>query len=153
MRIRQARADDAMAMDTVLAPILVRWGSDRPRGPEHVLSHYIRHPARISCCVAETGGSIVGFQSLKRAMAGNPYDLPEGWGIIGTYVSAAAAGQGVGRVLFAESLRAAKASGLAWIDATIGTANAEGLGYYAALGFEDWRDLNGATGKRLCVTR
>jgi GNAT superfamily N-acetyltransferase len=153
MRMRQAQAADAAAMDAVLSPILERWGSDRLRGPEHVLSHYILHPARISCCVAETGGPIVGFQSLKRAMAGNPYDVPEGWGIIGTYVAADAAGQGVGRALFAQSLRAAKASELAWIDATIGAANAEGLGYYAALGFEDWRDVNGATGKRICVTR
>jgi GNAT superfamily N-acetyltransferase len=153
MRIRQANAEDAAAMDAVLSPILDLWGSSRPRGADHVRAHYILHPARISCCVAETGGSLVGFQSLKRAMDGNPYDLPEGWGIIGTYVAVKAAGRGVGRALFAESLRAAQASGLTWIDATIGAANAEGLGYYAALGFEDWRDLNGATGKRIRVTR
>jgi GNAT superfamily N-acetyltransferase len=113
MRIRQARAGGCGGDGRGPVPDPRRWGSDRPRGPEHVLARYIRHPARISCCVAETGGSIVGFQSLKRAMAGNPYDLPEGWGIIGTYVAAAAAGQGVGRALFAESLRGGEGLGLA----------------------------------------
>jgi GNAT superfamily N-acetyltransferase len=147
MRIRQAQAEDAAAMDAVLSPILERWGSDRPRGPAHVLSHYVAHPARLSCCIAEEGGRILGFQSLKRAEAGNPYDLPEGWGIIGTYVAAEASGRGVARALFNATRAMAEAAGLSRIDATIGAANAEGLAYYEALGFRTWRKTGSAVGK------
>lgn len=136
-------------MDAVLTPILERWGSSRPRGTALVLSRYIADPDRLSCAVAETEAGIIGFQSLKRASPGNPYNLPAGWGIIGTYVAAKAAGQGVGRALFGESTRFAKAEGLIAIDATIGANNSEGLAYYAALGFVEWRRLDGAVGK--CV--
>ena len=151
--IRQAGPDDAAAMDAVLTPILERWGSARPRGAALVLSHYIGHPDRLSCAVAVAEGRIVGFQSLKRATPGNVHDLPEGWGIIGTYVAAEAAGRGVGRALFLETLDAAERAGLNDIDATIGAGNAEGLAYYAALGFADWRTVGTAVGKRLRLTR
>jgi GNAT superfamily N-acetyltransferase len=153
MRIRQAQAGDAEAMDAVLTPILARWGSDRPRGSDHVLAHYIAHPARLSCCVAEEAGRVLGFQSLKRAEPGNPYDLPPGWGIIGTYVSEDAVGRGVGRALFAVSLAAAQAAGLPRIDATIGAGNADGLAYYEALGFRTWRSRGTHIGKVFDVTR
>lgn len=137
-------------MDAVLTPILERWGSPRPRGAALVLSHYIAHPDRLSCAVAVTQtGRIVGFQSLKRATPGNPYDLPEGWGIIGTYVAAEAAGHGIGRALFAVSLDAARRAGLTAIDATIAADNAGALAYYAALGFTDWRRRGTALGKCL----
>ena len=147
MEIRQARDADAAAMNAVLEPILRRWGSDRPRGAAHVRAHYIAHPDRVACAVACAGGRLVGFQSLKRAGPGNPYDLPEGWGIIGTYVAAAAAGQGCGRALFAVTRAAAEAAGLLRIDATIAAGNAEGLAYYAALGFRPWRRHGSALGK------
>jgi len=149
--IRQAVAEDAAGMDAVLTPILERWGSARPRGAALVLSRYIADPDRLSCAVAETEAGIIGFQSLKSATPGNPYDLPTGWGIIGTYVAQSAAGQGVGRALFAESMKFAQADGLSAIDATIGAENAEGLAYYAALGFVDWRRRDGAVGKCLQI--
>ena len=147
--IRQAVEADASGMDAVLTPILDRWGSARPRGVSVVLSNYINHADRLSCGVAlSRGGEIVGFQSLIRATPGNPYDLPSGWGFIGTYVAGKAAGQGVGRALFAESLAAAQRAGLQSIDATIGAENAEGLAYYGALGFTTWRPRDTAVGKR-----
>lgn len=149
MRIRRAEPADAAAMDAVLTPILEGWGSTRPRGAAVVLRHYIAHPVSLACHVAEDGERVVGFQSLKRAAPGNPYDLPVGWGIIGTYVTAGAAGTGVGRALFAASLEAALAAGLDRIDATIGATNAEGLAYYEAMGFRTWRRRGTAIGKAL----
>jgi GNAT superfamily N-acetyltransferase len=151
--IRQAGPEDARGMDAVLTPILERWGSTRERGAAVVLARYIAHPDRLSCAVAVMEGRIVGFQSLKRAVRGNPYDLPEGWGIIGTYVAAEARGTGVGRALFAVSLEVAERARLPFIDATIGAGNTEGLAYYAALGFDDWRMQGTAVGKRLTLRR
>lgn len=147
MRIRRAEAADAAALDGVLTPILERWGSARPRGADHVRAHYIEHPDSLACHLAEAEGRVLGFQSLKRAMPDNPYDLPEGWGIVGTYVAAEAAGRGIGRALFAATLRAALAAGLERIDATIGAENADGLAYYEALGFRTWRERGSAIGK------
>ncbi|USQ82285.1 GNAT family N-acetyltransferase [Ornithinimicrobium faecis] len=64
---------------------------------------------RIACTVAEREGRVIGFQSLKRAWPGNPYDVGEGWGIIGTHIHPEAGRTGLGRRLFATSLAAAKA--------------------------------------------
>lgn len=100
---------------------------------------------------AEQDGRVIGFQSLKRAWPDNPYDVAEGWGIIGTHIHPDAGRGGLGRKLFAESLAAAKAAGLQHIDATIGADNATigadneaGLAYYAAMGFVPYRDGDGA---------
>lgn len=154
MIIRPAVPEDAVAMSTVLAAILDTWGSDRPRSPGHVLSNYIDHPDRVEGSVAMTqGGTLLGFQSLKRATPGNPYDLPEGWGIIGTYVSAEATGRGVGRALFAASRASARGARIAQIDATIGATNAGALAYYAAMGFETYRKRPGAVCKRYDIIR
>lgn len=154
MIIRSAVPEDAVAMSTVLAAILEAWGSDRPRSPAHVLSNYIDHPDRVECSVAMTqDGTLLGFQSLKRATPGNPYDLSEGWGIIGTYVSAQATGRGVGRALFAASRASARGAGIAQINATIGATNEEALAYYSAMGFETYRRRPGAVCRRYDIIR
>jgi hypothetical protein len=130
---------DAAAMDAVL--ILERWGSDRLRGP-NVLAprpHLLR---------AETGGS-VGFQSLKRAM--NPYDLPEGWGIIGT-MSRRKRPDGV-RALFAvPGARQRLALAVDRRDDRCRRTR-RGWGITRRWALRTGAMQNGATGKRLCVTR
>lgn len=146
--IRPAIPDDSEGMNAVLTPILERWGSDRPRGAAYVLETYITHPHNIACTVACDAEQILGFQALKRAWPGNPFDLPTGWGIIGTYVASAAAGRGVGRALFAASRAAAAQASIAHIDATIGANNPEGLGYYGAMGFVPYKERPGAIQKR-----
>ncbi|NVK98977.1 GNAT family N-acetyltransferase [Ruegeria pomeroyi] len=148
MIVRQAGPADAAAMSAVLHPILTGWNSARSGDAETVLTRYIDDPDRLSCAVACEGERILGFQSLKLARAGNVYDLPAGWGIIGTYVAGDAGRRGIGRALFTETLAAARRAGLAHIDATIGADNAQGLPYYSALGFQTWRELDGAVGKR-----
>ena len=82
----------------------------------------------------------MGFQSLKRAAAGNRYNVPEGWGIIGTHISPRAHRRGVGTALFASSRKAANEAGLTRIDAAIGANNRMGLRYYEAMGFRTYRE-------------
>ncbi|MEM9796923.1 MAG: GNAT family N-acetyltransferase [Pseudomonadota bacterium] len=147
--VKEATAEDAAAMSQVLRDILIVWESHRPSSVAHVLAHYVNHPDRLRCSVAvNDGGEILGFQSLKRATEGNAYGLPEGWGIIGTYVGAKAAGRGVGKALFASSLDAAREANVTEIDATIGASNASGLAFYDAIGFQTYRTKPGAVCKK-----
>lgn len=150
--ITTATSDHASGMSHLLQSILLRWNSPRPYSPEHILSYYIQPPDNIKCSVALKDNKIVGFQALLRAVEGNAYEVNPGWGIIGTYVDGTEAGQGIGRKLFASSLEAARAAGLPAIDATIADWNTEGLGYYTAMGFEDYRTPEGAISKKYIVS-
>lgn len=105
-----------------------------------VRERYLETGYRVACTVALQQDRIVGFQSLARAWPGNPYDVADGWGIIGTHIRPDAGRSGVGRRLLATSLAAAKAAGLRHIDATIGADNAPALAYYAAMGFTPYRE-------------
>lgn len=148
METRVAILSDAEAMSDILAEIIADWGSDRRTDVEHVTAHYLQHPDLIQCTVAENAdGEVVGFQVLKLATAGNVYDLPLGWGIIGSYVRLDQGGQGIGQYLFAATKQAAIAAGLTKIDATIGKDNTVGLYYYEKLGFRTYRELPAAIGK------
>jgi GNAT superfamily N-acetyltransferase len=108
-----------------------------------VRERYLDPEHRIACTVAEEGDRILGFQSLKRAWPGNPYDVPEGWGIIGTHIHPEAGRRGIGRSLFEVSLTAARSTGVRHIDASIGSDNAPALAYYSAMGFAPYRDGDG----------
>ncbi|SHG82294.1 GNAT family N-acetyltransferase [Marivita hallyeonensis] len=147
--VREALAEDAAAMSQILRDILSVWKSERPSSVAHVSTHYVNHPDRLRCSVAvDDDGEILGFQSLKRATEVNAYGLPEGWGIIGTYVNAKAAGRGVGKALFASSLDAAREANVTEIDATIGAANESGLAFYDAIGFHTYQSKPGAVCKK-----
>lgn len=151
--VRPATKLDADAMSRILRRILHVWNSNRPGSAAHVTAHYVEHPDSLCCCVATgSNGDLLGFQSLKIATDGNPYDLPVGWGIIGTYVDARARGKGVGRALFTATLEAAQDARLTVIDATIGASNLAGIGYYEALGFRTYLELDGAVGKKLLLS-
>ncbi|MBP1853382.1 GNAT family N-acetyltransferase [Rhizobium halophytocola] len=143
--IRPAIAGDADGISAVLALVVAASGSDRSSDPEHVRERYLEDRNRVRCSVA-TGadGSILGFQSLKRAMPDNPYGVTPGWGIIGTYVRPGLGRLGIGRRLFASSLEAAREAALPAIDATIGADNALGLAYYEAMGFRAYRRRAGS---------
>lgn len=143
MLIRQATEDDALAMSQVLREIIALTGRPRPHDPAFTLSHYIAAPDGILCSVALDDHGAMGFQSLKRAAAGNRYDVPEGWGIIGTHISPRTHRRGVGTALFASSRKAASEAGLACIDAAIGADSPMGLRYYEAMGFRTYRESDG----------
>lgn len=152
MQIRAATPADADEMSRVLREIVAVNGRDRPSDPPFVLAHYIDHPDRIQCSVAvDHDGRILGFQSLKRASAGNRYGVAQGWGIIGTHVSPAAARRGVGAALFEASRTAAARARLPMIDATIGKDNTAALAYYEAMGFRSYRQTDTAVCKAFRV--
>lgn len=136
MKTREAVLDDAAEISGFLQELVALGKRKLPSDEEFVRSQYISHADNIRCTLVEDeDGTILGLQILKRASAGNKYDLPVGWGIIGTHVRASAARRGVGRMLFAVTLEAAKKAGLEKIDARIGASNPEALGYYESIGF------------------
>lgn len=151
---RPAAPEDAPQMSALLAEILQSWGSPRPSDPAHIKAHYIAHPDSVACTVAlGPEGEVIGFQSLRGVGAENPYDLPEGWAAIGTYVRQSGARRGVGRALFAASRAAAEAAGLTHIEAKIALDNARALAYYEAMGFRDYAEAPGAVRKSLRLSK
>jgi GNAT superfamily N-acetyltransferase len=152
MEIRPATPGDAEGMSRVLNEIFEAKGRESPSEPSFVSARYLDHPARIQCSVAvDEHGRILGFQSLKRAWVGNPYDVADGWGIIGTHISPKAARRGVGAALFEMSRQAARTAGIAMIDATIGEKNEAALAYYGAMGFRTYRAADGRIRKAFDV--
>lgn len=148
MQTRPASVADAPALSRVLREIIAQTGRDRPHDEAFVLRQYLASPAGIRCTVAvDAAGEVVGFQSLVRAEVGNRYDVPAGWGIIGTHISPRTHRQGVGAALFAASRAAAEQAGLTKIDAYIGAENAGALRYYEAMGFRTYREPEGIVQK------
>lgn len=138
--IRLARPTDADEMAEVQNAIYRAGLRSSPVDTALVRRRYLDTEYRVACTVAEQEGRVAGFQSLTRAWRGNPYDVPVGWGIIGTHIHPDAGRRGLGRRLFVESLAAAKAAGLRHIDASIGAGNGSALAYYASMGFVPYRE-------------
>jgi GNAT superfamily N-acetyltransferase len=138
--IRPARLTDAEDMAEVQNAIYRADMRTSPVDVALVRERYLDVEHGVACTVAEQGGRVVGFQSLKCAWPGNPYDVAGGWGIIGTHVHPDVAGTGLGRRLFAASLAAARAAGLRHIDASIGVDNSPAVAYYSAMGFVPYRE-------------
>ncbi|KQM37775.1 GNAT family N-acetyltransferase [Sphingomonas sp. Leaf10] len=148
MDTRTASLDDAAAMSQVLREIIAHTGRERPNDEAFVTQQYIANPASIRCTVAiDNEGVVLGFQLLIRAEVGNRYDVPAGWGIIGTHISPRAHRQGVGSALFRSSRDAAEQVGMEKIDAYIGADNPSGLRYYEAMGFQTYRSPEGIVQK------
>lgn len=151
LTLRNAGLDDAEGMSQALQEIAAAGKRQRPSDVRFVRDNYICHPDQIRCTLAVRGSQVLGFQALKLAVSGNPYGVTVGWGIIGTHIRPSAARLGIGRALFQKTLLAARSAGLPAIDATIGAQNAEGLAYYAAMGFVDYRFHEGAVCKSYSV--
>jgi GNAT superfamily N-acetyltransferase len=152
--ISEAGASDADAVSDVLQELVAAGKRTKAADASFVLSHYIRHPDRLHCLVAVSAdGEILGFQSLKLAREGNPYDTPVGWGIVGTHVRPSAARARVGSRLFAATLAGARKAGLPAIEAYIGEQNSAALAYYDRLGFATCRCPAGIVCKALRLPR
>ena len=139
-QIRPARPTDAEDMAEVQNAIYRAGLRASPVDVALVRERYLDVRYRVACSVAEQDGRVVGFQSLQRAWPGNPYDVADGWGIIGTHIHPDAGRSGLGRSLFAASLAAARTAGLRHIDASIRVSNAPALAYYSAMGFVPYRE-------------
>ena len=140
MIVRPAEPGDAEGMAAVLAELVKAGKRSKACDRDFALQHYISHPDRIACYVAQDeDGTILGFQSLKLALENNEYGVAPGWGVIGTHIAPRAARRGVGRLLFQSTRKAAQKWGIPAIEAFIGAGNAEGLAFYEAMGFRDYR--------------
>ncbi len=140
MIIRSAETGDAEGIAAVLADLVAAGKRRKDCDREFALKHYVTHPDKILCCVAEDAdGTILGFQSLKLARENNEYGAPPGWGLIGTHIRPGAARRGIGRALFEATKQSARTTGIPAIEAFIGSANGDGQAYYEAMGFRDYR--------------
>lgn len=146
--LRRARPEDAADMAAVQNAIFDAGLRKTAVDEDRMRQLYLDHPNTIQLSVAERDGKVLGFQWLGTAWPDNDYGVAPGWGIIGTHIRPDAGRSGIGRRLFAETLAAAKAAGLAHIDASIGDDNAGGLAYYQAMGFRPYRKSEGRTPHR-----
>ncbi|WP_246617972.1 hypothetical protein [Rhizobium populisoli] len=88
MNIRTATEDDVASMSAMLEKLVAAGRRTMPTDEDYVRDHYVANPLVIRCSLAEDeDGSLLGFQSLIRAVKGNPYDTPVGWGIINPCVA------------------------------------------------------------------
>ena len=149
IQIRQAATTDAEDMADVQNAIHRAGLRSNPVDAAIVRERYLDPGFRVACTVAEQEGRVIAFQSLKLAWPDNPYDVAEGWGIIGTHVHPEVGRSGVGRRLFVESLAAARAAGIDHIDASIDATNEPALAYYSAMGFVPYLERGNAIAHRL----
>jgi L-amino acid N-acyltransferase YncA len=136
---RRATSEDAEAMASLINEIIAIGGTTAIETPftRASMDHdFVSGPHVISCIVAEENGELLGFQVLLGSTEEEPM-LP-GWGSIGTYARIAQTRSGVGRALFTETVKAARAAGLHTIDATIRADNTGGLTFYSRMGFVDY---------------
>ena len=132
--VRRAVAADAEAMCAVINPIIAAGGTtahEEPFDAARMIAWNIAPEGLVCCHVAEVGGVVGGFQVLTRGD-----DLPPGWAGIGSFV--AMQGRGIGQHLWRATQAAARAAGVATIDAMIRADNVPGLAYYSGLGFADY---------------
>lgn len=145
MKIRTAVSADASSMSSLLKQLVAAGKRKSATDEPFVLNNYIEDPERIICSLAlDDDGTLLGFQSLKWASAGNRFEAPVGWGIIGTHVSPLAGRRGVGSRLFEVTKDAGRSAGLENIEAFISATNVEGQAYYEKMGFRTYRIAEGA---------
>ncbi len=136
---RPATPRDADEMTALINEIIAIGGTtayEDPFTPESMNGEFISPPYLLSCTLVEDEGRLLGFQVLLWPNAHEPF--PDVWAYIGTYARVGHTGGGIGRALFAETLKAARAAGVKTIDATIRADNTGGLAFYGRVGFVDY---------------
>jgi len=133
---RSATADDLQMMADVINPIIRAGGTtafETPLAAHDLAQITIDNAGIISVFVAvdPATGHVGGFQYLTH--------LPEpGWGDIASFTQREPRLPGAGRALMARTIAAARQARLTAIRAKIRADNKPGLGYYSAMGFEDY---------------
>lgn len=103
-----------------------------PLTPDDALNWFITgHDCR-GCTVALADGRVLGFQALD-----DHYLKLPGWADIGTFLAAAARGQGLGRVLWQVTQARARNAGIASLRAVIRRSNTDAQAYYRRCGFAE----------------
>ncbi len=99
-----------------------------------------------SCVLVEKCGvGPVGFQATERFL-----ELPEGWADVATFLTSDVRGLGLGKALFARTLRLAPVSCVRVLRAVIRSGNTEAIAFYGSCGFKPLTGHNApvaATGK------
>ncbi|MEO1776121.1 MAG: GNAT family N-acetyltransferase [Pseudomonadota bacterium] len=135
---RDATRQDAAPLAAILNAIIARGGTtalEVPFDVEPFRAAYMERDSQLLCSVALLDDRTpVGFQYLGR----HP-KLPGDWADIATFAQPEPKIRGVGRALWAHTLQRAAGLGVATINATIRADNREGLSYYGALGFQDYK--------------
>ncbi|MGR3271675.1 GNAT family N-acetyltransferase [Thalassococcus profundi] len=153
MKIRPTTKADTGPISAMLGALRDAGKRIRPCDPDFVRATYVSNPELVASQVAEDDtGRILGLQVLLLPGPDDPFDVPEGYGNIGTHVAPDAARQGIGRRLFAATLQAARAAALPALDANIAADNDDGLTYYEAMGFRTDRTGEGRIVKRLILS-
>lgn len=135
--VRPICNDDVPEAVSLLNRIIEIGGTTAHQQPFDVASFtkaFLSGRWQIACHVAlDAVGGIAGFQSIETSER-----LPEDWADIASFARVEPKLRGVGRALFPATCAAARNAGYRWLNATIRADNAEGLGYYDAMGFEDY---------------
>lgn len=136
MFIRKAVQADAAELAALLNAIIRAGGTtalETELSTDEFDDWFISGRYALACHVAETDGTLFGFQSLSL------YDdpLPD-WADIATFARIEPRMKGVGTALFPATRKMAEDLGLKAINATIRADNVSGLAYYAKMGFETY---------------
>lgn len=134
--VRPCAPGDEGPLCAVINPIIAAGGTtahETPFTAGRLAEHFLTG-ARVLCCHVVLEADVpVGFQCVNR----NPM-LPPDWGDMSSFTRRDPPVPGAGRALFASTLARARSLGLVALNATIRADNAPGLGYYAAMGFQDY---------------
>jgi len=140
IKVRPAIVDDTIQMAAILNEIISIGGTtafEDTVSDEDMKSWYVS--AALFCHVAlDDTGQVAGFQTVEQTDAYGP-DIGE----ISTFARQSPVLRGVGTALFQTTQKAARAAGLAEINAKIRADNAPGLAYYSKMGFQDHSVLPG----------
>jgi L-amino acid N-acyltransferase YncA len=130
---RPMRSDDVAALCDVLNRIIAAGGTtalEVPMDADTFRDRFIDGQHVLLSTVVLHGARRLGFQSISGYAS-----LPVGWGDIATFTDRRDPVRGAGQALFATTCAAARARGLAVLNATIRADNSGGLRFYRALGF------------------
>lgn len=155
--IRPACLADAQGMMAVINPIIELGGSTAHRTAfdvQRMQNHYIAPKLGIACTVAVEGGEIIGYQSLAHPDPTweGANKMPGDWAIIASFVALGQHGKGVGKLLLAMTLNAARAVNITNIDATIRQENVGGQAYYEKIGFVTYHETVQTVSKKYDVS-
>lgn len=135
--VRRATPDDAREVAAVINGVIAEGGLtlfDRPFSEADERAFIASLGPRSALHVAEVGGAIAGVQSidLYSSLAASLAHVAT----MGTWLSAAARGRGIGTALAARSIALAREQGYRKILITVLATNAPALRFYSRLGFE-----------------
>lgn len=133
---RYGNDHDASALCAILNEIIVIGGTtafEKELTESSFREYFLTGPDCISCIVAHTGKSILGFQALSFRS-----DLPVGWVDIATFARSSPKVKGVGTTLFNATKQQLKGGNFTHINASIRADNRVGLAFYNKMGFTDY---------------